>query len=73
VGHEPYGLPRDVSDALTAKGHTFEVKSLYADGTSTPLLELYQGDAETISVDPKTNIRYGAADSRKPDSRAVGY
>jgi gamma-glutamyltranspeptidase / glutathione hydrolase len=73
VGHEPYSLARDVSDALTAKGHTFEVKSLYADGASTPLLELYQGDAETIFVDPKTNVRYGAADSRKPDSRAVGY
>jgi gamma-glutamyltranspeptidase / glutathione hydrolase len=33
----------------------------------------YQGDAETIFVDPKTSLRHGAADPRKPDSRALGY
>jgi len=33
----------------------------------------YQGDAETIFVDPVTNLRHGAADPRKPDSLAVGH
>ena len=33
----------------------------------------YQGDGETIMVDPKTNLRLGAADPRKGDSKAVGY
>ena len=31
------------------------------------------GDGETIAIDPKTNLRLGAADPRKPDSKAVGY
>ena len=33
----------------------------------------YQGDAESIAIDPKTKLRLGAADPRRGDARAVGY
>ena len=33
----------------------------------------YQGDGETIAVDPSTGRRSGAADPRKADSKALGY
>ena len=55
----------DTLAMLTAKGHTVRERQS-SDGA-------YQGDAETIAIDPKTNLRLGAADPRKPDSRAVGY
>jgi gamma-glutamyltranspeptidase/glutathione hydrolase len=32
-----------------------------------------QGRAMGIYVDPATDLRYGAADSRSLDGRAVGY
>jgi gamma-glutamyltranspeptidase len=33
----------------------------------------YQGEAESILIDPRTGARFGAADPRLPDTRAVGY
>ena len=50
---------------LIARGHTVRERSSYEGA--------YQGDAETIAIDPKTHLRLGAADPRKPDARAVGY
>jgi gamma-glutamyltranspeptidase/glutathione hydrolase len=61
---ERYGISADTLALLEAKGHTVRERVSYEGG--------YQGDAETIYVDPKTNLRHGAADPRKPDSRAVG-
>ncbi len=63
--YEHYGLSADTAAVLTAKGHTLKERASYEGG--------YQGDAETIFIDPATNLRHGAADPRKPDSRAVGY
>jgi gamma-glutamyltranspeptidase / glutathione hydrolase len=63
--YEHYGLSVDTAAILKAKGHDIKQRASYEGG--------YQGDAETIYVDPKTNLRYGAADPRKSDSRAVGY
>jgi gamma-glutamyltranspeptidase/glutathione hydrolase len=63
--HERYGMSVDTAAILTAKGHTLKERISYEGG--------YQGDAETLFVDPKTNLRHGAADPRKPDSRALGY
>jgi gamma-glutamyltranspeptidase/glutathione hydrolase len=63
--YERYGISPDTAALLTAKGHTLKERVSYEGG--------YQGDAETVFVDPKTNLRHGAADPRKPDSRAVGY
>jgi gamma-glutamyltranspeptidase/glutathione hydrolase len=65
LGYERYGISADTAALLTAKGHVLKERVSYEGG--------YQGDAETIFVDPKTNLRHGAADPRKPDSRAVGY
>jgi hypothetical protein len=31
------------------------------------------GEAMGITIDPKTNERFGAADPRSPDGKAVGY
>ena len=63
--YEHYGLSADTAAVLAAKGHTLKERASYEGG--------YQGDAETIAIDPATNLRHGAADPRKPDSRAVGY
>ncbi len=75
VNYEPYGLSGDTLDALRARGHTVNLRNLYGSGTGqeTPLIELYQGDAESIAVDPKTHRLLGAPDSRKPDARAAGW
>ena len=63
--YERFGLSTDTAALLTAKGHS--VKERAASGGS------YQGDAETIYVDPKTGVRQGAADPRSANARAVGY
>ena len=63
--YERWGLSADTVALLAAKGHTLKERVSYEGA--------YQGDAETIAIDPKTNVRLGAADPRKPDSRAVGY
>ncbi len=65
LSYESYGMSPDTAALLTAKGHTLKERVSYEGG--------YQGDAETIFIDPKTNRRHGAADPRRPDSRAVGY
>ncbi len=63
--YERFGLSADTAKLLAAKGHTLKERVSY-EGS-------YQGDAETIAIDPSTNLRYGAADPRKPDSKALGY
>ncbi len=65
ITYERYGMSTDVITALKAKGHTLKERTSY-EGS-------YQGDGESIAVDPKTGLRYGAADPRKPDAKAVGY
>lgn len=63
--YERYGISADTAALLIAQGHLLKERVSYEGG--------YQGDAETIFVDPKTHLRHGAADPRKPDSRAVGF
>ena len=65
LSYERYGLSADTAAALTAMGHVLKERVSY-EGS-------YQGDGETIMIDPKTNLRLGAADPRKSDARAVGY
>ena len=62
---ERFGLNADTAALLRAKGHTLKERSSYEGA--------YQGDGETIAVDPKTGLRLGAADPRKGDSAAIGY
>lgn len=61
VSHEPYGLARDVLEALKAKGHTF---------AETPR---YMGDVEAVMIDPESGMRLGASDMRSADAEAAGY
>lgn len=63
--HEPYGLSPDTAALLRAWGHEIRLRVSYEGG--------HQGDAETVAVDPKTGVRLGAPDPRKPDSGAVGH
>jgi gamma-glutamyltranspeptidase / glutathione hydrolase len=63
--YEHYGISSDTAALLAAKGHALKERASY-EGS-------YQGDAETILIDPKTNLRHGAADPRRSDAKAVGY
>ena len=65
ITYERFGMSADVIAALKAKGHTLKERASYEGA--------YQGDGETIAVDPKTGLRSGAADPRKADSKAIGY
>ena len=67
ISFERYGMSPDTLALLVAKGHHLprRKESAYDGG--------YQGDAETIAIDPKTGLRLGAPDPRRPDSKAVGY
>lgn len=62
---ERNGISADTLAILESKGHTVRERVSYEGG--------YQGDGETIYIDPQTNLRHGAADPRKPDSSAAGY
>jgi gamma-glutamyltranspeptidase/glutathione hydrolase len=65
LSYERYGMSPDTAALLTAMGHTLAERRSYEGA--------YQGDGETIMIDPESGLRLGAADPRKPDSAAVGY
>jgi len=65
ISFEHQGLSADTAAALKAKGQSIKERASYEGG--------YQGDGESIAIDPKTGLRYGAADPRKADSKAIGY
>ncbi|MCW5547833.1 MAG: gamma-glutamyltransferase [Opitutaceae bacterium] len=59
--YEPFGLSSDTAKLLEGKGHKLTLRTRY------------QGQAETIMIDPATGMKMGAADPRHPDARAVGH
>lgn len=61
LAYEAFGLSADTAALLQAKGHTLTERARY------------QGQAETIMIDPATGARLGAADPRYADAAAVGY
>jgi gamma-glutamyltranspeptidase/glutathione hydrolase len=65
ITYEHFGMSADVIAALKAKGHTLKERQSYEGA--------YQGDAESIAIDPKSGLRFGAADPRRADAKAVGY
>jgi len=65
VTFERFGMSPDTMALMQAKGHKLPERKSYEGA--------YQGDGETIAVDPVTGRFFGAADPRKPDSKAVGY
>ena len=62
ISYDRYGMSPDTTALLTAMGHKL---------TERP--NVVGGDGETVAIDAKTKLRLGAADPRKPDSKAVGY
>ena len=65
LSYERNGLSTDTAHILKSLGHSFKERASYEGA--------YQGDGETIMVDPQTNLRLGASDLRRGDSKAVGY
>ena len=63
--YERFGASPDTLVLLTAKGHAVHERQSYEG--------CYQGDAESIAIDPQTNLRLGAADPRRSDAHAAGY
>jgi gamma-glutamyltranspeptidase/glutathione hydrolase len=63
--YERYGMSTDTAARLRAMGYAVKERKSYEGA--------YQGDAETVMIDPQSHLRLGAADPRKPDSRALGY
>lgn len=62
---ERFGMSPDTVALLTTRGHMVKQHQTYEGA--------YQGDGETIAIDPSTGLRLGAADSRRADARAIGY
>ena len=56
-------IPKEVQDALTAKGHKLSVRGA---------VDLYFGGAQGVMIDPASGKLYGAGDPRR-DGVAVGY
>ena len=65
ITFERYNISPDTIALLKAKGQAIRERASY-EGWS-------QGDGETIAIDPKTGLRSGAADPRRPDAKAAGY
>ncbi len=65
LSYERNGLSTDTANILKSLGHSFKERASYEGA--------YQGDGETIMVDPQTNLRLGASDLRRGDSKAGGY
>ena len=63
--YERNSLSTDTLALLKAKGHSLQERVSYEGG--------FQGDAETILIDPRSGIRRGAADPRRADAHAAGY
>ncbi len=63
--YERNGLSVDTLNLLDAMGHNITRHQNF-EGS-------YQGDGETIMVDPQTHLILGAADPRRGDAKAVGY
>ncbi len=65
ITFERYGISADTAAALKARGQNVKERTSY-EGAS-------QGDGESIAIDPKTGLRYGAPDPRRMDAKAAGY
>jgi gamma-glutamyltranspeptidase/glutathione hydrolase len=65
ITFERYGISADTALALKARGQKVKERASYEGA--------YQGDGESIAIDPKSGLRFGAADPRKADSKAIGY
>ena len=62
VSYDRFGMSPDTTAILIAEGHVLKERE-----------NVISGDGETIAIDPKTHLRLGASDPRKPDAKSVGY
>lgn len=64
---ERNGISANTLAILESKGHTVRERISYEGG--------YQGDGETIYIDPQAKLRHGTAapPPRKPDSSGAGH
>lgn len=63
--YERTGFSSDTLNLLEAMGHKLTRHENFEGA--------YQGDAETIMIDPTSHLILGAADPRRGDAKAVGY
>lgn len=71
IDHEPFLTSPDTIALLTAEGHALASRKLYPNAPEAEARTW--GDAESILIDPRTNLRLGARDLRSPDSAAIGW
>jgi gamma-glutamyltranspeptidase/glutathione hydrolase len=69
--YEPFLTSPDSMALLRQEGHVLQARRLYDNAPEASARTW--GDAETILVDPHTNLRLGANDLRSPDSAAAGW
>jgi gamma-glutamyltranspeptidase / glutathione hydrolase len=62
VAYDRFSLSPDTTAILIAQGHVLKEREA-----------IISGDGETIAIDPKTHLRLGASDPRKPDAKSIGY
>lgn len=62
MAYERNSISPDTAALLKARGHKIEERD-----------NVIISDAETVAINPKTGLREGASDIRKPDSKTVGY
>jgi gamma-glutamyltranspeptidase/glutathione hydrolase len=62
LAYERNSVSPDTVALLKAMGHKLDERD-----------NLIVSDAETVAIDPKTGLRQGASDIRKPDSQTIGY
>ncbi|HEX7631079.1 MAG TPA: gamma-glutamyltransferase, partial [Lacunisphaera sp.] len=60
--YERNSISPDTAALLKARGQKIEERE-----------NVIISDAETVAINPKTGLREGASDIRKPDSKTVGY
>lgn len=71
INYEPFFTSLDTAQLLRAKGHVLTSRKLYPNDPEAAARTW--GDAESILIDPKTGVRFGANDPRSADSAARGH
>jgi gamma-glutamyltranspeptidase/glutathione hydrolase len=71
IDHEPFFTSPDSVHLLRSQGYVLTTRTLYPNAPEGS--GHTWGDAESIMVDPATNLRLGANDLRSPDSAAAGW
>lgn len=71
INYEPFFTSPDTTQLLRARGHVLTSRKLYPNDPEAAARSW--GDAESILIEPRTGVRFGANDLRNADSAARGY